>query len=207
MFSTLSQLNAGQLLRAYEQAIDANIISSITDKLGTIIHVNHKFVETSQYSAEEMVGKSHNIVNSGWHPKEFFRDLWQTIQTGEAWKGEIKNKAKDGSFYWVDTVIVPIKGDNDVITNYLSLRTLITARKELEIENEQRLASLEALLVMTSQRIHKPLTRVSQQLHDNDLKSMKLSEVGPFIKNVKTSVGELDTFTRELSTFIRDMKV
>jgi PAS domain S-box-containing protein len=207
MFSTLIDLDAGQLLLAYQQAVDANIISSITDTKGTIIHVNHKFVETSKFSASELVGQNHNIVNSGTHAKQFFAELWRTIAGGDVWKGEIKNKAKDGSYYWVDTVIVPIKSDDGMITNYLSLRTLITARKELELENERRLASLEALLVMTSQRIHRPLSRVSQQLHDNDLKSMKLADMGAFMTNVKTSVGELDTFTRELSTFIRDMKV
>jgi PAS domain S-box-containing protein len=121
-----------QLLKAYEHAIDENIISTITDTKGVIVHVNKKFCEISKYTADEVIGKHHRILNSGYHSKEFFKKMWQTIGKGNVWHNEIRNKAKDGTIYWVDTVIVPIKDENEKNTHYLSLRTLITERKQLQ---------------------------------------------------------------------------
>jgi PAS domain S-box-containing protein len=137
------QFDTLQLLQAYERAIDENIISSITDTRGVILSVNSKFCETSKYSADELVGQNHRIVNSGYHPKDFFATMWRTITAGHVWHAEIRNKAKDGSYYWVDTVIVPIKNHDDRITHYLSLRTLITARKNQERRKDEQHRSLE----------------------------------------------------------------
>jgi PAS domain S-box-containing protein len=137
------QFDTLQLLQAYERAIDENIISSITDTRGVILSVNSKFCETSKYSADELVGQNHRIVNSGYHPKAFFATMWRTITAGHVWHAEIRNKAKDGSYYWVDTVIVPIKNNDDRITHYLSLRTLITDRKNQERRKDEQHRTLE----------------------------------------------------------------
>ena len=137
------QFDTLQLLQAYERAIDANIISSITDTRGVILSVNSKFCETSKYSAEELVGQNHRIVNSGFHSKAFFSTMWRTIAAGHVFHAEIRNKAKDGSYYWVDTVIVPIKNIDARITHYLSLRTLITARKNQERRKDEQHRTLE----------------------------------------------------------------
>jgi PAS domain S-box-containing protein len=127
---------------AYQKAVDAAAIVSITDALGKIIFANDMFCEISQYSRQELIGRDHRIVNSGMHSKDFFKNLWEEIACGKIWHGEIKNKAKDGSYYWVDTTISPIFNDEGRIVQYLSIRTLITERKTLEQEKEALLTSL-----------------------------------------------------------------
>lgn len=123
-------------------AIDESSIVAFADLSGRINYVNDKFCEISGYSRDELIGKQHSVINSGYHPKEFFVDLWKTIRLGRIWKGEIKNKAKDGSFYWVFTTIVPILDEDGRPREFLSIRYDITDKKRLEEENSKNLQEI-----------------------------------------------------------------
>ena len=127
----------------YKYVLDESSIIAITDQNGIIKKVNNNFCLISKYSEKELVGQDHRIINSGYHSKEVIRNLWLTITSGKIWRGEIKNKAKDGSFYWVDTVIVPFLDDKGCPYQYLASRADITTRKETEEYLIQRTAQLE----------------------------------------------------------------
>ncbi|MEJ5962628.1 PAS domain-containing protein [Pedobacter immunditicola] len=144
---TTSQEELTSILMAYQQAVDFSVISSITDIKGKIIYVNKQFCEISKYSAEELIGKNHNMINSGHHSKAFFKEMWKTIGGGNVWYGEIKNLAKDQSIYWVNSVIVPIKNADGQPRHYLSLRTLISERKaQEEKKHEMHAKNMEDML-------------------------------------------------------------
>lgn len=122
----------------YKYALDESAIVSITDQKGIIKHANENFSRISKYNLKELVGKDHRIVNSEYHSKEYMRDLWTTVANGKLWKGEIRNKAKDGAFYWVDTAIIPFLDENGKPFQYIAIRFDITKQKmQQELLNNQ----------------------------------------------------------------------
>jgi len=118
-----------------QYALDQHAIVSVTNVRGEIISVNDKFLELSKYSREELIGQNHRIVKSKGHSLDFFQRMWSTISKGNVWHGEIKNHAKDGSVYWVDSTIVPFLNDQEEVYQYISIRTDISSVKELDQKN------------------------------------------------------------------------
>lgn len=131
---TLSLLTSDEEKIGFLSALNSTAIVSETDSEGTIILVNDKFVEVSKYSREELIGQNHRILKSGYHSAEFYKELWNTISVGGIWRGEIKNRAKDGSYYWVDTSIAPIADASGKPVRYISVRFIITDKKKAEEE-------------------------------------------------------------------------
>jgi len=131
--SALRELEFQQL------ALDEHAIVSIADKRGCIVYVNRKFSEISQYTTDQLTGQDHRILNSGYHSRAFFTDMWRTIEGGQVWHGEVRNRRRDGTFYWVESTIVPFMDEEGRPERYISVRTDITARKMLEEQlSEQR---------------------------------------------------------------------
>ena len=155
-------------LHDYKHALDQSAIIAITDQKGKITYVNENFCRISKYSREELLGRDHRIINSHFHDSSYIKNLWTTIAKGNVWRGEFRNKAKDGTFYWVDTTIVPFLNARSKPYQYLSIRYDITDRKNMETllacrkEKEQLKITAKVLEAQEKER-----SAIGMELHDS----------------------------------------
>jgi PAS domain S-box-containing protein len=201
-------------LNYVKAAIDEHAIVAVTDTKGRIIYVNDKFCNISKFSRDELLGQDHRIVNSGFHSKEFIRGIWQTITDGGVWKGEIKNKAKDGTVYWVDTTIVPYMGEDGKPLRYIAIRTDITERKmfeqSLQVTNV-KLDGAKSLAEKANVSKSQFLSNMSHELRTPLNAILGLSEAlleqvaGPLTPRQVKSVTTISTSGAHLLTLINDI--
>ncbi len=170
---TLSEKN--KFVQDLTSAVNASSLVSVTDKTGRIINANDNFCRTSGYSLEELIGSNHNIVNSGYHTKDFWNQMYATITSGRTWQGEIRNKKKDGSHYWVNTVIYPILDDEGSPIQFMSIRQDITHAKENELVIQKQV-KLQDLLIRTGARlINLEAANLDAEINE------ALEEIGQFV--------------------------
>jgi PAS domain S-box-containing protein len=147
-------------------ALNQAAIVATTDVKGRITFVNEKFVEISKYPREELLGQDHRIINSGYHSKDFIRDLWHTIANGRIWRGELRNRAKDGAIYWVDTTIVPFLDERGKPYQYMAIRYDVTDRKRSEdrLREQAALARLGEMAAVVAHEVKNPLAAIKGAL-------------------------------------------
>ncbi|MBL0741405.1 PAS domain S-box protein [Chryseolinea lacunae] len=175
-----------------EHALSASSILSRTNSKGIITSVNANFVKISGYSETELIGSSHNIVNSNYHPKQFWVDMWKTISMGISWRGEVRNRAKNGSFYWVDTFIYPFISKSGKPLEYFSVRNDITEKKGYESDILQQNKLLAEITWKQSHEMRRPVASILGLLQLIQSESSLCKNQKEIIDRLKSSVDELD---------------
>jgi PAS domain S-box-containing protein len=172
---------------------------------GRITYVNDKFCEISKYSRAELLGQDHRIINSGFHPKEFIRDLWQTISSGRIWRGEIRNRAKDGSIYWVDTTIVPFLDDDGRPYQYMAIRYDITERKQAEdrLREQAALARLGEMAAVVAHEVKNPLAGIRGALQVIGGRLPEASRDRAIMGDIVARLDSLNNIVQDLLVFAR----
>lgn len=207
IYGFTNELDAKEL----KYALDQSSIVAKTNKQGIITEVNDKFCEISGYLRHELIGQTHQIINSGHHHKSFFQQMWSTISTGTVWRNDICNRKKNGELYWVDTTIVPIHTHGE-IQSYLAIRNDITDKKNAEtaLFTSKKLASLGEMAGGIAHEIKNPLAIIKESAELlNHIITKKPNEIHltqKYCDNISHTVDRVDTIIKSLSALSRNTK-
>lgn len=193
------------LLQRLQYALDQSSIVAMTDVTGKITFANDKFCEISKYSRDELIGQDHRLLNSGHHPKDLIRDLWRTIAHGRVWRGELRNIAKDGSTYWVDTTIVPLLTPDGKPEQYLAIRNDITEKKRVEalLRTKETMAQLGQMAAVIAHEVRNPLAGISGAIQVIASRLPQESREVQILRDVVDRVKGLDEVLSGLLDFAR----
>lgn len=186
-------------------ALDQSAIVATTDTKGTITYVNQKFCDISKYARDELLGQDHRLVNSGYHSKEYMRNLWVTIANGRIWRGELRNRAKDASFYWVDTTIVPFLDERGKPYQYMAIRYEITDRKRSEerLREQEALARLGKMAAVVAHEVKNPIAGISGALQVIGSRMAADARDKPVIGAIIARLDGLNRIVQDLLVFAR----
>lgn len=192
-------------LADFKRALDAAAIVAITDVAGRITYANDKFCEISGYARHELLGQDHRIINSGYHSKEFMRDLWHTIASGRVWHGEIRNRTKDGHFYWVDTTIVPFLNERGKPYQYIAVRADITARKNAEerLMQQAALARVGQMAAVVAHEVRNPLAGIKGAVQVLMARREPGHDELPVMRDIVARIDALSELINDLMVFAR----
>jgi PAS domain S-box-containing protein len=192
-------------LADFKRALDAAAIVAITDVSGKITYANDKFCEISGYARDELLGQDHRIINSGYHSKEFIRDLWHTVANGQVWHGEFRNRAKDGHFYWVDTTIVPFLTERGKPYQYIAIRADITARKAAEerLMQQAALARVGQMAAVVAHEVRNPLAGIKGAVQILMSRRQAGHEELPVMRDIIARIDALSDLINDLMMFAR----
>ena len=212
----MSNIETATRLADLTRALDHAAIVATTDVTGRITYVNDKFCEISGYSRDELIAQDHRIINSGFHAREFIRDLWVTIANGRVWHGEIRNRAKDGHFYWVDTTIVPFLDAGGKPYQYIAIRADITARKAAEqrLVEQASLARLGQMAAVVAHEVKNPLAGIKGAMQvlmsrrqPGDVEHAVMGDIVARIDSLNELIQDLMTFARPRPARLADVNL
>ena len=186
-------------------ALDQSAIVAVTDVSGRITYVNDKFCDISKYAREDLLGQDHRILNSGHHPKPFIRDLWRTIAQGGIWRGELRNRAKDGSIYWVDTTIVPFLDERGHPWQYMAIRYDISERKRQEqrLSDQAALTTLGEMAAVLAHEVRNPLAGIRGGVQVIQSLLPATGEARELTRDIVARIDSLNAVVTDLLTYSR----